>query len=78
VRSTAPELNGGEDAGPSARGAAPKAGEAPGHAHRERGGMRWLGTNGVAENRGEHGSDGLPEVDKGAGADEMQWGGLHL
>jgi hypothetical protein len=32
----------------------------------------------VAENRGEHGGDGLPEVDKGAGADETQWGGLLL
>jgi hypothetical protein len=40
--------------------------------------VRWLGTDGVAENRGEHGGDDLLEADKGAGADEMQWGGLLL
>jgi hypothetical protein len=74
----APELNGGEDVGPSCRGAAPRSSEAPGPAHGERGGMRWLGTDGVAENRDECGSDGLPEADKGAGVDEMQWGGLPL
>jgi hypothetical protein len=26
--------------------------------------VRWLGTDGMAENRGEHGGDGLPEADK--------------
>jgi hypothetical protein len=40
-------------------------GEAPGPAHKERGGVRWLSTDGVAENRGERGGDGLPEADKG-------------
>jgi hypothetical protein len=40
-------------------------GEAPEPAHGERGGVRWLGTDGVAENRGERDGDGLPEADKG-------------
>jgi hypothetical protein len=40
--------------------------------------VRWLGTDGMAENRGEHGGDGLPEADKGAGMDEMQRQGLLL
>jgi hypothetical protein len=60
----APELNGGEDAGPSGRGAALRSGEAPGPVHGERGGVRWLGTDGVAENRGERGGDGLPGADR--------------
>jgi hypothetical protein len=29
-----------------------------------RGGVRWLGTDGVVENRGECGGDGLPEADR--------------
>jgi hypothetical protein len=60
------------------RGANPISGEAPGPAHGERGGVRWLGTDDVAENRGKHDADGLPEVDKGAGTDEMQREGLLL
>jgi hypothetical protein len=46
--------------------------------HGERGGVRWLSTDGVVENRGKHGSDGLPEADKGTGVDEMQRDGLLL
>jgi hypothetical protein len=52
ARSTAPELNGGEGAGPSGRGAALGSGEALGHVYGERGGVRWLGTDEVLENRG--------------------------
>jgi hypothetical protein len=48
-----PELNGGEGAGPSDWGAALGSGEALGPAYGERGGVRWLGTDEVAENRGE-------------------------
>jgi hypothetical protein len=62
--SRAPELNGGEGAGPSSWGVSLKSGKAPGPAHGERGGVRWLSTDGVAENRGEHGGDGLPEADR--------------
>jgi hypothetical protein len=40
--------------------------------------VRLLGTDGVAENRGERGGDVLPEADKGVGVDEMQWEGLLL
>jgi hypothetical protein len=64
VRSMASELNSAEGASPSGHGAAPRSGEAPGPMHRERGGVRWLGTNGVAENRGERSGDGLPEADR--------------
>jgi hypothetical protein len=78
ARSMAPELNCGEGVGSSGRGATPCSSEAPVPAHRERGGVRWLGTDGVAENRGERCGGGLPEADKGAGADEMQWEGLLL
>jgi hypothetical protein len=63
ARSMAPELNDGEGAGPSGWGVALGSGEALGPAYRERGGVRWLGTNKVAENRGERGGDGLPEAD---------------
>jgi hypothetical protein len=74
----APELNDGEGVGPLGWGAIPSSGEAPRPTHRERRGVRWLNTDGVAENRGEHGSDGLPEVDKGAGTDEVEGDGLLL
>jgi hypothetical protein len=47
VWSTAPELNDGEGASPSGWGAA------LGPAYGDRGGVRWLGTDEVAENRGE-------------------------
>jgi hypothetical protein len=57
-------LNGGEGFVPSGRGAALRSGEAPGPVHRERGGVRWLSTNDVVENRGEHGDDDLPKVDR--------------
>jgi hypothetical protein len=40
--------------------------------------VTWLGTDGMAENRGERGGDGLPEADKGVGMDEMQWESLLL
>jgi hypothetical protein len=78
TQSTAPKLNDGEGVGSSGWGATSSSGEAPGPAHGERGGVRWLGTVGVVENRGERGSDGLPEADKGAGADEMQREGILL
>jgi hypothetical protein len=74
----APELNCGEGVGSSGRGATLCSGEAPGPAHGERGGVRWLGSEGVVENRGERGGDGLPEADKGASTDEMQREGLLL
>jgi hypothetical protein len=48
-----PELNGGEGASPSGWGVALRSGEALGLAYGERGGVRWLGTDEVAENRGE-------------------------
>jgi hypothetical protein len=76
--STAPEVSSGEGVGSSGRGATLSSGEAPGPAHGERGGVRWLGTDGMVENRGECSGDGLPEADKGAGADEMQKKGLLL
>jgi hypothetical protein len=40
--------------------------------------VRWLGTDDMAENRGECGGDGLPEADKGTGRDDMQREGLLL
>jgi hypothetical protein len=46
-------LNGGEGAGPSGWGAALGSGEALGPTYGERGGVKWLDTNEVAENRGE-------------------------
>jgi hypothetical protein len=64
ARSTAPELNDGEGAGPSGRGAALRSDEAPEPTHMERGGVRWLGTDGVAKKRGKRGGDGLSEMDK--------------
>jgi hypothetical protein len=76
--STVPELNDGEGVGSSGRGATLSFGEAPRPAHGERGGVRWLGIDGVAENRGKRGGDGLPEVDKGDGVDDMQREGLFL
>jgi hypothetical protein len=60
---TAPELNDGEGADSSSWEAALGSGEALRPAHGEKGGVRWLGTNGVSESRGECGGDGLPEVD---------------
>jgi hypothetical protein len=53
ARSTEPELNGGEGAGPSGWGAALGSSQALGPTYGERGGVRWLGTNEVVENRGE-------------------------
>jgi hypothetical protein len=78
ARSTASELNDGEGVGTLSRGATLSSGEAPGPAHGERGGVKWLSTDGMAENRGEHGGDDLLEVDKGAGMDGMQQDGLLL
>jgi hypothetical protein len=72
-----PELNGGELVSSLGRAATLSSSEAPGPMHGKRG-VRWLGTDGVVENRGESGGDGLPEVDKGVGMDEMQWEGLLL
>jgi hypothetical protein len=77
ARSMAPELNGGEGVSSSGRGATLSSSEAPVPAHGERGGVRWLGTDGMVENRGEHCGGGLPKADKGASVDEMQWEG-HL
>jgi hypothetical protein len=51
----APKLNGGEGVGPSGRGATLSSGKTPGPAHRERGGVRWLDTDDVVENRRERG-----------------------
>jgi hypothetical protein len=48
----ASELNSGEGVVFLVREAAPKHKEAPGPAYGERGGVRWLGTDGAAENRG--------------------------
>jgi hypothetical protein len=75
ARSTASELNDGKGVGPSGRGATPSSGEAPAPTHEDGGGVRRLDTDSVVENRGEHCGDGLPEADKGAGADEMQQDG---
>jgi hypothetical protein len=47
VRSTAPELNGSEGVAFLVREAAPKLKEAPRPAYGERGGVRWLGTDGA-------------------------------
>jgi hypothetical protein len=57
------ELNDGEGVGPLGRGAALGSSEALGSVYGERGGVRGLGLDEVAENRGEHGGDGLPEAD---------------
>jgi hypothetical protein len=57
------ELNNGEGVGPSGWGAALGSGEALGPTHEERGGVRWLITDEVVENRGKCGGDGLPEAD---------------
>jgi hypothetical protein len=45
------------------RDVASKLKEALGPTQRERGGVRPVGTDEVAENRGRCGDDGLPEVD---------------
>jgi hypothetical protein len=45
------------------REAAPKLKEAPGPTYGERGGVRWLGTDGATENRGRCGGDRLPKAD---------------
>jgi hypothetical protein len=73
-----PEVNGGELVSFSGRAATLSSSEAPRPMHGKRGGMRWLGTDGMVENRGERDGDGLPEVDKGVGMDEMQREGLLL
>jgi hypothetical protein len=49
----ASKLNDGEGAGPSGWGAALGSSEALGPTYGERGGVRWLGTDEVVENRGE-------------------------
>jgi hypothetical protein len=58
-----PELIDGEGADSLGWEAALGFGEALRPAHREKGGVRWLGTDGVLESRGECGGDGLPEAD---------------
>jgi hypothetical protein len=63
ARTMTPELNDGEGAGPSGWGAAMGPGGALGPAYGERGGVRWLGTDEVVENRGERDGDGLAEAD---------------
>jgi hypothetical protein len=63
TRSTVLELNDGEGVTFLVWEAASKLKEAPGPAYGERGGVRWLGTNGAAKNRGGCDGDGLPEVD---------------
>jgi hypothetical protein len=52
TQSMAPELNGGEGVGSTCRGEALSSGEALRPTHREGGGVRWLDTDDVAENRG--------------------------
>jgi hypothetical protein len=54
----APELNNGEGAAPSGWGAALGSGETLGPTYEERAGIRWLGTDGAAQNRGGCGGDG--------------------
>jgi hypothetical protein len=71
TRSMAPELNGSEGAGPLGWEAALGSGEALGPTCRERGGVRWLGTDEVVENRGECGGSSLPEEGSGGGTDKM-------
>jgi hypothetical protein len=78
ARPTAPELNGGEGAGPLGWGAALGSGEALGPRYGERGGVWWLGIDGVAENRGEAMVDGLPEGGSGGGTDQMNKRGVLL
>jgi hypothetical protein len=63
ARPTALELNGGEGAGPSGWGAALGSGEALGPAHEDGRRVRRLSTDGVVENRGGCGGDGLPKAD---------------
>jgi hypothetical protein len=53
VWSMAPELNDGENAGPLGRGAALGSGKVLVPMHEERGEVRWLGTDEVAENIGK-------------------------
>jgi hypothetical protein len=60
----APELNGGEGAGPSRCEAALGSGEAIRPEHRERGGVRWLGTNSVAATEVRHGGGSLSKAYK--------------
>jgi hypothetical protein len=59
TRSTTPELNSGESVSSSGRGATLSSGKAPRPAHGERGWVRWLGTGGVVENKGERNGDGF-------------------
>jgi hypothetical protein len=53
AQSTTPELNDGEGASHLGWGVALGSGEALGPVYGGRGGVRWLGTDEVAENRGE-------------------------
>jgi hypothetical protein len=64
ARLTAPKLNGGEGVSSLGRGAAPSSREAPGPTHGEEGGVRWLGTDGVAGTEARYGGGGLLETDK--------------
>jgi hypothetical protein len=64
ARSMVPELNGGEGAGPSGRGAALGSGEALGPTHGKRGGVRWLGTDSVVGTEARRGGGNLPKADK--------------
>jgi hypothetical protein len=57
------ELNDGEGVDSSGWEAALGSSEALSPTHGEKGGVRWLGTDGVSESRGKCGGDGLPEVD---------------
>jgi hypothetical protein len=63
ARMMEPELIDGEGADSLGWEAALGFGEALRPAHGEKGGVRWLGTDGVLESRGECGGDGLPEAD---------------
>jgi hypothetical protein len=60
----APELNGGEGAGPSGRVVALGSSKALGPMHGERGGVRWLDTNSVVGIEVRCGGGSLPEADK--------------
>jgi hypothetical protein len=67
------ELNDGEGADSSGWEAALGSGEALRPAHGEKGGVRWLGTDGVSESRGECSDDGLPEANTVLARTRRRW-----
>jgi hypothetical protein len=73
ARSMAPELNGGEGAGPSGWGAALGSGKALGPRNGERGGATWLSTDSVVGTEARCGGGSLM---KGDGIDQV-WRAVH-